>query len=573
MEKTKMIRPKKSIEKMEPYSPPISSRCNFIRLDFNENFSGCSPFAIEVLKTITRDEVSMYPDYNELRNDIAKLNNIDPSKILPINAGDEGIMLMMNTFLEKNDKILLPTPTFAMFKFYAQINDANIVEVKYNEDLSFPIINLLEKIDDKTKLIILVNPNNPTGTSIKKEDIIRILNKAKNSIVFLDEAYFDFTKNTCIDLIDKYDNLVILRSFSKAYGLAGLRLGYLISCEDNIKIFQKVNSPYSISFIANKLLKAAIQDKDYVENYICEIKDNKNFLYEEFEKLKIKYFKGDANFFLADFGTNYNLVYQKLKENNILVRDRNTYVKNTLRITVGTKQQCKLLINILKKILLEIYLNNVDTVLFDMDGVLVDVSNSYRLAIKRTAEFFLNNKQITFDEIQSYKEKGGLNNDWVCTLAILKDNNEKISKEKLIEKFDDIYLNETIKNEKLIVDLELLKIFSQKYNIGIITGRPRRDAEITIKKFGFDKFFSNVITMDEEKDKSIAIRNLMKKFESINAVYIGDTIDDIISANKANINSIGIKPIISSKNLPKLLKKIGAKFVLNNINELLRTIK
>ena len=344
------MQPKESVRNMAPYNPPTSSRSDFIRLDFNENTSGCSPKVLQALRTITEKEFCMYPEYNELKNDIAKLNDIDKNKIIPTNAGDEGIMLVMNTFIEKGDDILLPTPTFAMFKFYAQLNDADIKEVQYNENLLFPIDNLLNKINEKTKMIILVNPNNPTGTSIKRDDIIRVLEKAKDSIVFLDEAYYDFTKNTCIDLIDKYQNLVILRSFSKAFGLGGLRLGYLISNKENIKIFQKVNSPYSISFIANKVLKAAIEDFDYVDNYVSQIMKNKEFLYNEFEKMNIKYYKGDANFFLADFGESYKIIYDKLKERGILLRDRNSYVKNTLRITVGTKKQCELLIKELNEI-------------------------------------------------------------------------------------------------------------------------------------------------------------------------------------------------------------------------------
>ena len=497
---------------MAPYSPPTCSRSEYMRLDFNENTVGCSPKVIEALKTVTASELSMYPEYNELRKLIADFVKVDMSKIIPTNAGDEGIMLIMNTFVSKGDTVLLPTPTFAMFKFYAELNGANIKNVQYKPDLSFPTDEVLNAINENVKLIVLVNPNNPTGTSILRKDIIKILDKAKNSIVLLDEAYSEFTKETCVDLIDKYPNLVILRSFSKAFGLGGLRLGYLISNKENIELFQKVNSPYSITCLANKIVKAALEDYEYVENYVGEIITNKKYLYNELNKLGIKFYQGSANFFLVDFGLRYKTVYAGLKKLGILVRDRNSYVKNCLRITVGKKEQCEKLIEALKIILTK--LNKYDTLLFDMDGVLVDVSKSYRVAIKQTAEYFLKDKEITFEQIQKYKEKGGLNNDWDCTQAILKERGVEKTRDEIREKFDAIYLGGAIDNETLIVSLDFLEELSEKYKLGLVTGRPKRDADYTIKKFGLDKFFKVIFTMDDEPEKADGIKRAMKELNA-----------------------------------------------------------
>jgi len=566
-----MIKAKKAVQEMAPYSPPTSSRSGKIRLDFNENTVGCSPKVIEALKKVTAEELSMYPEYDKLKKLVADFNKIDTSKIILTNAGDEGIMTVMNTFVDKGDKVVLPTPTFAMFKFYAQLNSAEIINVNYYKDLSFPIKEVLDAINDTIRLVVLVNPNNPTGTSIERKDIVSILDKVKQSIVLIDEAYYDFTNDSCIDLIDDYPNLVILRSFSKAYGLGGLRLGYLISNSKNIELFQKVNSPYSITSIAGVVVKAALDDYNYVDNYILMINQNKQYLYNEFDRLKIKYFKGSANFFLADFGKNYKFVYDELKKNNILLRDRNSYVKNCLRITIGTKDQCVELIKNLDKILFR--LNKIDTILFDMDGVLVDVSKSYRVAIKQTAEYFLKNKKISYNEIQKYKEKGGLNNDWDCTQAILQDNGVNKSRDEIQQKFDEIYVGGVIDNETLIVDLKLLDQISKKYNLAIITGRPRRDAEYTIKKFGLDKYFKTVLTLDEFSDKSDGINFCIEKFNSKKAIYIGDTVDDIKAANDSNIDSIGIIPPSPSARIKEILQAQGAKIVLDNISQITEVLK
>ena len=566
-----MIKPRKSVELLAPYNPPLNKRSDFVRLDFNENTVGCSPKVLEALKSVTNEEISMYPDYTELRKLIANLNKIDPKCILPTNAGDEGIMLVLNTFVDKDEKIVLPSPTFAMFKFYSEIIGAKIVKVNYNKDLSFPINRVIDEIDSKTKIIVLVNPNNPTGTSILKEDIIEILKKAKDSIVLLDEAYFDFTGETCIDLINKFKNLIILRSFSKAYGLGGLRLGYLIANQEVISILQKVNSPYSITSLATRILKAAISDREFVKNYVNEIKQNKDYLCNELDKLNIKFYKGDANFLLVDYGKDYQKVNDWIKEYGILVRNRNSYVKNTLRITVGTKEQCENLIDSLKKYKINSLLKGIDTLLFDMDGVLIDVSNSYRLAILKTVEYF--SAETSLEEIDSYKLKKGMNNDWDCTQTILKDKGIKIEYNDIVQEFNEILFNETIDDEKLILYEELIKSLSKKYKLGIVTGRPKKDTDYTLSKFKINEFFASTNTLDDVKNGKPDPEGLVKSLDELNsknAVYIGDSVDDIVAANNARIISIGI-----AKDKKKILalNKAGAKFVLSNVNELLEVIK
>ena len=208
-----------------------------------------------------------------------------------------------------------------------------------------------------------------------------------------------------------------------------------------------------------------------------------------------------------------------------------------------------------------------------MDGVLVDVSKSYRVAIKQTAEYFLKNKKISYNEIQKYKEKGGLNNDWDCTQAILQDNGVNKSRDEIQQKFDEICVGGVIDNETLIVDLKLLDQISKKYNLAIITGRPRRDAEYTIKKFGLDKYFKTVLTLDEFSDKSDGINFCIEKFNSKKAIYIGDTVDDIKAANDSNIDSIGIIPPSPSARIKEILQAQGAKIVLDNISQITEVLK
>src|SRR3989344_214575 len=174
-----MISPRKAVIRMQEYKPPTSGRENSLRLDFNENTVGCSPKVIKALSRIRKNIFSVYPEYEALKKEIAKYCNISPGEVIATNGTDEAIKTIIEVYSEKRkDEIIIPVPTYAMFKFYAELNEAVIREVLYNEDLSFPTSRLLSAINKKTKIVVLVNPNNPTGTSIKKEEIKKIIEKA-----------------------------------------------------------------------------------------------------------------------------------------------------------------------------------------------------------------------------------------------------------------------------------------------------------------------------------------------------------------------------------------------------------
>ncbi len=351
----KMIRPRKAIEKMKPYNPPLEGRRGLIRLDFNENTVGCSPNVLEAMRKISADEIATYPEYSKFKRKLANYLGIKEDELMVNNATDESIMVIMQTYIEKGDEVILPVPTFAMFRFYAQLMEAKLNEILYNKDLSFPTDKVLSSISKKTKLVILCNPNNPTGTPIKKEDVIKIIQKAEanSSLVLLDEAYVQYNKSTCIDLIDKYKNLVIIQTFSKAYGMAGLRLGYAIADKEIMKNLLKAASPYSVNTMATAAGSAAIDDQEFVKNYVKEVEKSKKIIYRELKKLGIKAYPTAANFLVAYFGKNAKRIADELKKNGVLVRDRSNYplLKGCLRIGIGTMEQTNQLIKALKVLL------------------------------------------------------------------------------------------------------------------------------------------------------------------------------------------------------------------------------
>ncbi|HLC65755.1 MAG TPA: histidinol-phosphate transaminase [Candidatus Nanoarchaeia archaeon] len=327
-----MITPKPSVSKLQPYSPPIESRGEFIRLDFNENLINRGKFS--------GVDVSVYPEYAELIKKLSSYFGVKRENILPTNGADEAIKTVVDTFVDKGDEVMIIEPTFPMFRLYAQIAGAKIKSIPYSRDFSFPVDKVLENISKKTKLIVIANPNNPTGTLLEIDDVIRILNKGKNSAVLIDEAYADFSGVSCIGLIPKYRNLIVAKSFSKVFGLAGLRLGALVSDEGNIKWLKKVRSPYSVNSMAVKIGIAALNDPGHAKKYVLEIKKNKRMLAGYLRELGIDVYEGHANFLLAGFSKPDKL-YNFLKKRGILIR--RIPLKGFVRITIGAKKQMQYL--------------------------------------------------------------------------------------------------------------------------------------------------------------------------------------------------------------------------------------
>ena len=613
------------------YYFPKEGRKGKLRLDFNENIVGCSPKVITAIRNISAEDIAIYPEYNKFKAKLAGYLKVDSAQLILTNGADEGINLVFNAYLDKNDEVIIPTPSFEMLNVYAQNIGAKVVSVLYNVDnnfnnrgnnnaFSFPTENVLTAINKKTKLVVIVSRNNPTGTIVKENEIIKIIEKAakNNAIVLIDEAYYQFYGKTCLKLINKYDNLILVQTFSKAFGLAGLRLGYIVSNKKSIENIKKILSPYNVNSVAVIAANSALDDINFVERYVKEVKKSKKYVQDELAKLGIKTFPSVANFIIVNFGDKINKVINGLEQKGILVRDRAKVplVKDCVWRTIGTREQSAKLINEIKKILRE---NKViskairkKVILFDLDGVLVDVSKSYQLAIKKTAEFFTNQK-ISDEKIQKYKDKSGYNNDWNLTEAIILDkriqeyneNKVKIEKQKIIDKFQWLYLGNNnkkglIEDEKLLLDREKLKILSEKYKLGIVTGRPKEEAYYVLRRFNILGFFNAVVTMEDcgKKQKpdpfgiNLALQRLKvdaadnklgtskneyrinKNNDKKNAVYIGDNIDDIIAAKNAGIKAIGILPRKANSDvLRRKMTKNGAIDVLNDVNKIVGVVQ
>jgi HAD superfamily hydrolase (TIGR01548 family) len=318
---------------------------------------------------------------------------------------------------------------------------------------------------------------------------------------------------------------------------------------------------------------AALRDFNYVKDYSQEVKRSKLILYKELEKLGVKYYKSDANFVLLKIGPQSAEFCQKLREKGILVRNRGSDIllNGCVRITLGTLNQTKELIKALRQVTKEIK----PLLIFDIDGVLADVSKSYRAAIKRTAEYFTGTS-ISFEEIQEFKNRGGLNNDWDLTEAIIKTKGKNVNKERIIRKFQNYY-SKLINNEKWLLDKRILKSLSKRYNLAILTGRPRKEAYSVLKRNKISNCFSTIVSMEDiakQKPNPAGILKILNQYQNLDAYYFGDSIDDMKAAVSANIIPIGVlPPQDKSTFLLNLLMENGAKFVITDINNVTEALK
>ncbi len=351
----KPIRPREAVLKMAPYSPPTAGRSGKLRLDFNENTVGCSPKVVEFLKQrLDSPALSVYPEYGEAKSTVADFFRVAPGQFVFTNGTDEAIQIFINTYVDDGQEVLLMRPAYAMYRFYAQVAGASIREIDYEgPNLDFPLAALLDTITPATRAVLISNPNNPTGTGLPLAAIERILKRARQAVVFIDEAYFEFTGITALGRIEHSPNLFVSRTFSKVYGMAAMRLGCLFSHPANIAYLHKAQSPYSVNSLAVLAAQAAIRDTAYIEDYVAEVLAARELLCVGLEKLKISYVPSSANFVLIRAGQRLIEIRDFLYDRGILVRDRSYEVPGCVRITVGTRAQMRRLLGDLEEIWLK----------------------------------------------------------------------------------------------------------------------------------------------------------------------------------------------------------------------------
>ena len=346
-----MLEARAAVKNLHTYRPPLADRQG-LRLDFNESTIGCSPRVLEKLRAPDAEVMARYPEREPMEGEVADFLGLDAAQVLLTNGVDEAIHLLCSTYLDPGDEAIIVVPTFAMYAIFAQAEGARLVQILSGENFAFPLDDLLSRINQRTRLIAVANPNNPTGTAVACDVLLQVARAAPHAALLVDEAYFEFHGETIVDRAGWPTNLFVARTFSKAYGLAGLRIGILVGDARQMAMVRRVASPYNVNALALAVLPEALRDQEYVKQYVAAVQRGREVLEQELKVLGLHYWPSRANFVLVRVGPVHAEFIQALRARGVLVRDRNSDpgCEGCVRLTVGSEEHTRTLIGALRDV-------------------------------------------------------------------------------------------------------------------------------------------------------------------------------------------------------------------------------
>ena len=340
------MKEKQSVKELQPYvvNPVVCS----VKLDANE---GNKDLFKDLIKDIGDDfYLNLYPDdnYTQLKEAIVNYIGCKIENISVGNGSSELLDLCVKTFVDTNELILSLDPTFSMYSIYAKIVNSRYIGAGEGNDFTINVDDVIKSIkENNPKLTIICNPNNPTGTTIKRDDVLRIV-KSTDNVVIVDEAYMEFSNESVVDEIENYDNLIVVKTMSKAFSMAGIRTGYLIANEELVKTIEKVRPPYNLNSISALLATKALKQKDKMLSYVENLKVEREKIYEKLLDMGVKAYKSGANFVF--FSSKVDNLAEKLIENDVLIRKFGGKLDNYYRVTVGSPKENEAFLDAMKKI-------------------------------------------------------------------------------------------------------------------------------------------------------------------------------------------------------------------------------
>ncbi len=336
---------RKAILERRAYQAPGEGRANKMRLDFNENTGGCSRAVLRALARLTAKELAMYPEYARTTRRLARHYGVAADELLLTNGGDEALRLFFDTFVDAGSSVVICEPTFPMYRYWGEIAGAKIRALRYGREMEFPLEGVMRALAEEPRVVFVCNPNNPTGTLVRPEEIEAILRAARRTAVVIDEAYAEFAGVTVVSWIRKYRQLFVARTFSKTAGLAGLRLGAVIGCAESVAMVRRAAGPFPVNVAALAAAEAAVEDGETMRRYVGEVVRLRGWLEKELKKMEVRTYPSAGNFLLADFGARGPGLFRRLERRGILVRERSKDLgPGYARITIGTRAEIRNLV-------------------------------------------------------------------------------------------------------------------------------------------------------------------------------------------------------------------------------------
>lgn len=537
------FRPAERARGVRAYNPGEIPAWVDLRLDANEG-PRADAETLDLLRTLDAETIRRYPDARALEALIAERLGVSAQRVMVTAGGDDAIDRVCRASLEPGREIVLHTPTFEMIRRSAELAGASIAACPWM-DGPFPVEEFIGLIGPRTGLVAIVSPNNPTGGVIGVEYLVKICDAAASvgAVVLVDLAYVEFAERDPTPLLADFENVVMVRTFSKAFGLAGLRAGYAVAPGAIAPTLRAMGGPYPTSGLSLALAARSLGDTVRMERVRSRVRSERERLITLCTELGLEALPSEGNFVLVR-APNTASLRDRLIAMGISVRAfaGKAGLENALRITLpGDEAAFDRLSRSIRSAL------RPEAILFDMDGVLADVSGSYREAIVRTASVF--GVTVSADDVRRAKAEGNANSDWGLTQRLLRSRGLSVELGDVTEIFQRVYLGTggrpgLRERECLIPDRGLLQRLAGRFRLGIVTGRPRAEAEWFLSRAGIADFFQVVVCMEDgpAKPSPEPVRRAMDLLGVQSAWLVGDTVDDVRAARSAGALPIGIAP-------------------------------
>ena len=482
-----------------------------------------------------------YPSSADLESKAAAAFGVDADRVLVTAGADDGLLRVCLAFLAPGRELVLPTPTFEMIPRYAGLAGGDVVSVPWPDGSSYPIDAVLAAVTPRTAVIAVVSPNNPTGAVARAEDLARLAAAAPEALIVVDQAYAEFASEDLTAAALELESAVVLRTMSKAYGAAGLRVGFALGAPRLLASLRAAGNPYPVA--AASLQVAAARLEDDIAPLVRRVREERRELTELLRAAGLTVLEGEGNFLmvrspraveLRDLVAGMGVALRAFPDVPGL--------EDALRITLpGSPDGFTRLVRALTAALAP------DALLFDLDGVLADVSGSYRAAIRATAESF--GVALSEADIAAAKAAGDANDDWRLTWRLLRERGVDASLPEVTRRFEASYqgtddgpgLRAT---ERLLLSREALERLRARRPLAVVTGRPRADALRFLEDEGIADLFDAVVTRDDAplKPDPEPVRAAMRALGAETAWMLGDTRDDAESARAAGALALGVLP-------------------------------
>lgn len=348
------MRPRQAIQNLESQGVPSEGRTGKLRLDMNENTAGASAAVVRAVRRAAEGrELGTYPEYEAARAALARHFAVPAGQLLLTNGIDDGLKLICDTFVDPGDVLIVPTPTFSMYRFFHSIAGGKTVALPYDRGFRLPLGRLLDALRPKRgrppRWLVLANPNNPTGTLMPQAELKVILRSASETLVVIDEAYFDYSGETVLPWIRKYPNLVVTRTFSKAHALAGLRLGMMFACRDLADSLRRAQPAFPVNVLALAAALESIRHPEHIRKHVQQVLKARALLCEYLDSIGVPYISSAANFVFASFGDYAPEITRRLEKRGILLRRwDDPHLRRCLRIGIGTMAEMRRMIDSLE---------------------------------------------------------------------------------------------------------------------------------------------------------------------------------------------------------------------------------